>query len=187
MSRRSQQFLTMRETKALFRKIDSPRDYALFLLAYRHGLRVSEVCRIRVNDIHFVEDRIWCERLKGSISGFHRVGVGEWEAVKKWLNIRRSQSRFLFPGRGSTCISRKTVDRKMKRYGSLAKLPVSKRHFHILKHSIAVHMLEAGAEIKLVQELLGHRNIQNTLVYAELVSKYRDERQIELFASGKVF
>lgn len=186
MGRKSQQFLTLRELKALFKKIVNARDYALFFLAYRHGLRVSEICQLRVVDVHLIEGRIWCSRLKGSISGFHKIDDKEKGIVQDWLKLRNSRSPFLFPGRSSGPISRKTVDRLIKRYGKQAKLPVSKCHFHILKHSIAVHMLEAGAEIKLVQELLGHRNIQNTLVYAQLVSTYRDECQMQMFSSGKV-
>lgn len=187
MGRKSKQFLTLRELKALFNQIVFIRDRALFLLAYRHGLRVSEVCQMKVSDVHLVEGRVWCERLKGSISGFHIIDKKEIEIVGMWLLVRKSRSPFLFPGRSGGPLSRKTGDRLVKFYGAKAKLPVSKRHFHILKHSIAVHMLEAGAEIKLVQELMGHRNIQNTLIYAELVSVYRDQKQQELFSSDKIY
>jgi len=187
MSRKAQAFLTLRETKALFNQIGSLRDYCIFLLAYRHGLRASEVASLKVKDIDFEDFKIWCERQKGSRSGFHKFDKKELERLQAWLKIRSPKSPYLFPSGVAGHISRKTLDRLIKKYGEKAKLPVGKRHFHILKHSIAVHMLEAGAEIKLVQELLGHKNIQNTLVYAQLVSKYRDEKQQELFSSGKVF
>lgn len=180
MGRKALQFLSLRETKALFNRISDPGDKALFLIAYRHGLRVSEVCNLKVADVHLEDSRIFCRRLKGSISGFQVLDSKEKAVIQEWLKVRRSGSTKLF---GYT---RATVDRRIKRYGAEARLPVSKRHFHILKHSIAVHLLQAGAEIKLVQELLGHRNIQNTLIYAQLVSSYRDERQTELFASGKI-
>lgn len=180
MGRKALQFLSLRETKALFNQIKDPQDKALFLVAYRHGFRVSEVCDMKVADIEVVGRKIFCRRLKGSISGFQVLSFPEIEVLTEWLKVRQSKGANLFS------YTRATVDRHIKRYGAKARLPVSKRHFHILKHSIAVHLLQAGAEIKLVQDLLGHRNIQNTLVYAELVSSYRDERQIELFASGKI-
>jgi type 1 fimbriae regulatory protein FimB len=179
-------FLTLDEVKKLFKSISDPRDYCLCYLAYRHGLRVTEVCAIKMSAIDLAGLRIWCERLKGSVSGYHVYNRAEAEVINTWLTARQSHSPYLFPGK-SGAISRKTVDKLFKRYCERAKLPRSKSHIHILKHSIAVHMLEAGADIKLVQELLGHRNIQNTLVYAQLVSVYRDTRQIELFSSGKVF
>jgi integrase len=187
MSRKAQAFLTLRETRSLFRQIGSLRDYCVFLLAYRHGLRSSEVCALKVHDIDLDTGKIFLTRLKGSRSGFHVFDKREKERLEAWLKIRNSHSPYMFPSGPAGHISRKTLDRLIKKYGERAKLPVGKRHFHILKHSIAVHMLEAGAEIKLVQELLGHKNIQNTLVYAQLVSKYRDEKQAELFKSDKIF
>lgn len=187
MGRKSKNFLTMRETKALFRQIRFVRDEALFLLAYRHGLRVSEVCQMEKTDLQLEENRVFCRRLKGSISGFHVIDEKEKALLIRYFGLRSRPSKWLFLGAGKGHISRQTVDRMMKRYGAAAKIPASKRHFHVLKHTIAVHMLEAGADIKLVQELLGHRNIQNTLVYAELVSTYRDAKQKELFSSPWVF
>ena len=53
----------------------------------------------------------------------------------------------------------------MKKYGEAAGLPPAKRHFHCLKHTIATHLLEAGADLRFVQDWLGHSNIQNTVVY----------------------
>jgi len=180
MGRKSLHFLSLREVKALFNRISDPCDRALFLVAYRHGLRVSEVCGLKVADVNLADGKIFCRRLKGSVSGFQVLDAKEKVVIQEWLKVRGSGKWKLFD------VTRATVDRHIKRYGAEARIPASKRHFHILKHSIAVHMLQAGAEIKLVQELLGHRNIQNTLVYAELVSSYRDDRQTELFASGKI-
>lgn len=69
----------------------------------------------------------------------------------------------------------------MKQYGRRAELPDDKRHFHILKHSVATHLLDAGADIRFVQDWLGHANIQNTLIYAYLTSRTRNENARRLF------
>lgn len=78
------------------------------------------------------------------------------------------------------------LDVLMKRYGVLAKTPKGKRHFHCLKHSIATHLLEATGDIMFVKDWLGHKNIQNTLVYAQLTNKARDAKVEKVFASLKI-
>ena len=71
----------------------------------------------------------------------------------------------------------------MKRYAERAGIPASKRHFHVLKHSIATHLLDAGADLRLVQDWIGHASIRNTVVYAQLMSRRRDEEARKVFAS----
>ncbi len=69
----------------------------------------------------------------------------------------------------------------MKRYGEEAAIPKDKRHFHVLKHSIVTHLLDAGADIRFVQDWLGHSNIQNTVIYAALVSTSREAKARQYF------
>jgi len=74
----------------------------------------------------------------------------------------------------------------MRGYGEAAGIPPDKRHFHVLRHSIAVHLLDAGADIMFVRDLLGHKNIQNTMVYARLTSARRDEIHREILTSPRI-
>ncbi len=73
------------------------------------------------------------------------------------------------------------LDVLMKGYGGEAKIPKEKRHFHVLKHSIATHLLDAGADLRFLQDWLGHANIQNTVIYAALVSGSREAKAREFF------
>lgn len=186
MGRRALKFLTLRETKSLMKQIKNARDKAIFLIAYRHGLRASEIGKLRMGDVNLQDRTIYLTRLKGSVSGYQKIDNLE-VAVLLPIITKSSTTKTLFTSQKGNPISRQQLDKLMKKYSTKARLPKSKRHFHILKHSIAVHLLQAGAEIILVKELLGHKSIQNTLVYAQVVSKYRDERQVELFESKEVF
>ena len=114
-------------------------------------------------------------RLKGSHSGAHPLQPDEAKAIRAWLRERpQPPSPVLFPSNRGDPIARRTLDWLMKKYGEVADLLVSKRHFHCLKHSIATHLLEAGADLRFVQDWLGHSNIQNTVVYTFLTTRGRD-------------
>jgi site-specific recombinase XerD len=78
------------------------------------------------------------------------------------------------------------LDELMKHYGERAGIPESKRHFHALKHSIATHLLDAGADLRFVQDWIGHASIRNTVIYAQLTSRRRDEEVRKVFASQYV-
>jgi type 1 fimbriae regulatory protein FimB len=73
------------------------------------------------------------------------------------------------------------LDVLMKEYAELAMIPKEKRHFHVLKHSIATHLLDAGAELRFLQDWLGHANIQNTVIYTALVSTSREQKARQYF------
>jgi len=174
-------FLTLDETKRLFKWITDKRDKAIFLTAYRHGLRASEIGLLRVDDLDLKRLRIMLHRLKGSLSGEHPLQADEARALKAWLKSRETDSPILFPSRRGLPISRQMLDVLIKEYGGQAKILKEKCHFHVLKHSIATHLLDAGADLRFLQDWLGHANIQNTVIYATLVSHSREKKAREYF------
>jgi site-specific recombinase XerD len=178
---RTIKFLTLDETKRLFAQITDKRDKAIFLLAYRHGLRASEIGLLRVSDLDLKRLRIMLHRLKGSLSGEHPLQADEARTLKAWLRSKGTDSPILFPSRRNLPISRQMLDVLMKRYGEEATIPKDKRHFHVLKHSIATHLLDAGAELRFLQDWLGHSNIQNTVIYTALVSTSREAKARQYF------
>src|SRR5437879_5711911 len=174
-------FLTQDETERLFSAIKNKRDRAIFLIAYRHGLRASEVGHLFVNDIDFKKLRIMLHRLKGSHSGEHPLQADEAKAIKAYLRSRKAAVPILFPSNRNDPISRSMLHRLMRTYAILANQPKDKQHFHVLKHSIATHLLDAGADLRFVQDWLGHANIQNTVIYTFLTSTAREEKARKLF------
>jgi site-specific recombinase XerD len=179
-------FLTQAELRAFFRVITRKRDRALFLIAYRHGLRASEVGLLHMDDLNFAQQRMTIHRVKRSLPGIYPLRADEVTALKAYLRERQSPSPTLFLSQRGTPISRRQLDTLMKHYGGLADIPASKRHFHVLKHSIATHLLDAGADLRFVQDWVGHASIKNTVIYAQLTSRRRDEEARKVFASPYV-
>ncbi len=169
-------FLTEAEIKKLIGEISSKRDKAIFLLAYRHGLRASEVGLLQRNDFDEKQLRLNIHRLKGSLSGVHPLQPDEVRILKGFLRSREDSLPYLFPSRKGAPISRAMLDVLIKGYGERVNLPDDKRHFHVLKHSIATHLLDTGADIRFVQDWLGHANIQNTVIYAQISVGSREQK-----------
>jgi integrase len=127
-------FLSFDELRRFMAVIERKRDKALFLIAYRHGLRASEVGILRREDLDLKRMQITLSRLKGSLGGVHPMQADEVRLLKAYLKSRQDDSAILFPSNRFLPISRAQLDVLMKQYGELAKIPKEKRHFHVLKH-----------------------------------------------------
>jgi len=167
--------LTQEELAALIRVITSVRDRALFTVAYWRGLRASEVGRLKLEDYRAGANRLYIHRLKKSLAGEYPLGPQEQKALRAWLRVRGSTPGPLFPSRRGRGISRQQLDVLMRKYSYAAGVPRQLRHFHALKHSIATHLLEKGADVVDVKDWIGHANIQNTMVYAQVTNPRRDD------------
>jgi type 1 fimbriae regulatory protein FimB len=173
-------YLTEEEVQRLFAVIKSPRDYAIFRLAYHRGLRAREIGRLQLSDYRPREERIQVFRLKGSRSGEFHLTKNEVKALRRWLAVRGDRPGPLFPSSRGKGISQQMLDVLMKRYGAAAGIPEEKRHMHALKHSCGTHLLARGENIEDVRDHLGHVNIQNTLIYAQITNTRREERDRRL-------
>ncbi len=160
--------LTHAEIRKLFAVITNLRDRALFLVAYRHGLRASEVALLTTEDVDFEKPQIRIRRLGRGPSDNHDLQQDEHVALQRYLESRKERSAVLFVSSRGQPITRRGLDWLMKSYGALARVPPAKRHFHALKHSIATHLLNAGADLRVVHEWLGHAVLQSTAVYLYL-------------------
>lgn len=191
MTRRTSdmQFLTKAELKALFdrAKTKSSRDYAMILLAYRHGLRASEICNGTIQNIDLEAGNIRCQRGKGSISNWQQLSTDEIKAIKGWLRQRpKVENEFLFVSNRGTPMSRSQFFRLFKGHAQAVGIPAEKQHPHVLKHSLGTHLANAGMPVQVIQARLGHRNIQNTMVYLQVSSGYVDKAFEAALANGAV-
>jgi site-specific recombinase XerD len=151
----------------------SVRDWAMILLAYRHGLRASEVCGLKLADLDLKAGSISIRRLKGSLHTVqplyqHRGQplLDEQAAIRAWLRKRLDDgSDYLFTSRKGGKLSRIQFFRNFQRIAGDAGLSIEKRHPHVLKHSLASHLVSGNANLALIRQALGHRSINSTMAY----------------------
>lgn len=141
------------------------RNYTLLLLMYRHALRVSEAISLKVSDIDLETGRIFCRRLKGSVSNFHPLDGTELRAIRKHLSGRQfKKSDYLFVSERGAPLSRQAVWRIMTDAGSAAQIPLQVFP-HMLKHTCGHILANKGLDTRLLQDYMGHKEIQNTVRY----------------------
>jgi integrase/recombinase XerC len=176
-------FLTVDE---VFQLIDEPRaqdsfmlrDRAILELLYSTGIRVAELVSRDIVDLDFASE-VLSVRGKGNKERLVPVGRPAKEAVSAWLNQRDSLMRdraergrdveknaLFLNGRGSRLTVR-SVERLVKSYGERAGISQTVTP-HALRHSFATHLLEMGADLRSVQELLGHSSLSSTQRYTHL-------------------
>jgi type 1 fimbriae regulatory protein FimB len=168
-------FLTPAETLSVLKaaRERSTRDWAMILLAYRHGLRASEVCGLKLTDIDLKAGSIFVRRLKGSLQTTqplyqHRGQplLDETTAIKGWLRKRPEDgSDYFFTSQKGGKLNRTQFFRNFQTITKSADLPVEKRHPHVLKHSLASHLVAGNVNLALVRQALGHRSIRSTMAY----------------------
>lgn len=167
-------YFTQAELKKLFKVIEqseskySLRDLLIFRLAYRCGLRASEIGLITLQNYNKNTKELFCKRLKGSLSNTIRLDQETNKLINKFIkeNKIHEDNDILFKSQKGGPVSRKTLDLMIKKYCLVAKLKdTTKWHFHTLKHSCAVHLAESGLDLKELQNWLGHKSVNNTMVY----------------------
>ncbi len=154
-------------------KAKGHREWAMILVAYKHGMRASEVCNLRVNDLDLKNGSIVVDRLKGSLRTAQAVTehrgeplLNEVRALRDWLRERRDDgSDYLFTSQKGGRLDRTQFFRLFRAIASKAGLPAEKRHPHALKHSLASHLVSANVNLALVKQQLGHKSIGSTMRY----------------------
>jgi integrase/recombinase XerC len=144
---------------------------------YSTGVRVSEVVGLNIEDVDFLGEVLHI-RGKGKKERLTPIGSSAIQAVQRYMEFRnrRAQSngnfdpKVLFVNKHGKRLSTRSVRRKMDKYLKMAGLDPAISP-HTLRHSFATHMLNNGADLRSVQELLGHQSLSTTQVYTHLTTK----------------
>lgn len=169
---------------------DGARALALLELMYGSGLRVSEACAIPLRSVANLPDSLIVNG-KGSKERMVPLAESTRRALRDYLIVRAAflkdgeTSPWLFPMRGrSHPLTRGMAFKIVRALFDLARLPIELAHPHVLRHSFATHMLDGGADLRAIQELLGHSSIETTQIYTH-VSTVRLERAIRFHPLSK--
>src|SRR3972149_12264130 len=166
------QYMTQEEVKKFLSQISNPRDRALFGLIYHYGLRVTESTLLTINDINLQKHKIFVGRLKGGVSGEKPLWRHTAKLLRAYLRERIPKGLSMFTGREGP-MKKRRIEQLFQIYAKMANIK-NGYTVHSLRHSIAVHLLDAGQPLELVQDHLGHRYITNTQVYARISNPRRD-------------
>lgn len=165
--RRLPTVLSTEEVVRFFDAISNLKHRALLLTVYAAGLRVSEVVSLRVADVDSKRMVIHVRQAKGNKDRLVMLSPVLLEALRRYCRWARPHD-WLFPGQNpSRPLTTRTVQRVCRRAGDAAGL--SKRvTVHTLRHSFATHLLESGADLRMIQTLLGHASLRTTSIYTHV-------------------
>jgi type 1 fimbriae regulatory protein FimB len=146
---------------------NAARDHCLLLLMFRHGLRVSEACGLKLDQVDTESRVLHVTRLKRGLSTTQPLRLDEIRAIKAWLKERarmKPTGKTFFISEQRKPLHRSTVNLLLRNYSKAASLPLL-AHPHMLRHACGFALADQGADTRLIQDFLGHRNIQHTVKY----------------------
>jgi type 1 fimbriae regulatory protein FimE len=178
VSLRPREYLTPSEVTALIeaaRKVGrhGQRDATLLLLAYRHGLRVSELVGLQWSQVDLKAATLHVSRLKNGMDSSHPLRGTELRALRGQLRDNPSSPYVFLSERGAP-LTPNAIRKLVQRAGTLSGLPFP-AHPHMLRHACGYKLANEGHDTRAIQHYLGHKNIQHTVRYTEMSpTRFRD-------------
>jgi type 1 fimbriae regulatory protein FimB/type 1 fimbriae regulatory protein FimE len=168
---RSREYLTDQEIERLIEAAKGNRwghrDATMILVAYRHGLRASELVDLRWDQIDFNAGTLAVRRAKKGTPATHPIRGDEMRALRKLQRDQDPKSPFVFTSERGAPFTTAGFARMVERAGEAAKLGF-KAHPHMLRHACGFALANKGHDTRALQAYLGHKNIQHTVRYTEL-------------------
>lgn len=169
-SYRTREYLTEGEVECLMKAAGGNRhghrDATMILLAFRHGLRASELCSLRWDQVELAHGRLHVSRVKNGVASVHPLTGIELRALRR-LQREQEPGRYVFMSERHAPISAVGFRRMMGRLGKAAKMPFPV-HPHMLRHACGFKLANDGQDTRALQQYLGHKNIQHTVRYTQL-------------------
>jgi site-specific recombinase XerD len=170
-------FMTEEEVKKLIesafarndKDIPGLRDRAILEVFYSSGLRISELVGLNLDDIDFISGIVKI-RGKGKKERIVPIGEAALLTIRKYLDKRKKESPVIFLNNNSRRITTRGVRYILGKYLHLAEMRPGVSA-HTFRHSFATHLLNRGADLRTVQELLGHANLSTTQIYTHLTTE----------------
>ena len=171
---RPREYLTPKEVERLIHAARSPdrrhghRDATMILVAFRHGLRVSELCNLTWDQVEFSPGRLHVRRLKKGISSVHELTGSEMRALRT-LKRKSEVGRYVFMTERRSPMTPAGFRKMLARLGKATDFPFGV-HPHMLRHGCGFKLANDGRDTRALQVYLGHKNITHTVRYTELAS-----------------
>ena len=168
---RTREYLTESEVEQLIegcRDNRRPhRDQTMILIAFRHGLRASELCDLQWTQVDFQAGTLAVSRAKNGTPSTHPLTGRELRALRRLHREAEGRSPFLFVSERGSPMTVSNFQKLISRACEAAGLEI-KAHPHMLRHACGFHQANAGRDTRSLQAYLGHKNIQHTVRYTEL-------------------
>jgi type 1 fimbriae regulatory protein FimE len=150
------------------------RDATLILLAYRHGLRASELVALRWDIVDLKAGTLHVARLKNGDASVHPLRGPELRALRRLQRESAAPSPYLFVTERGGPLTTDTLRKIVQRAGERARLGFP-AHPHMLRHACGFYLANKGQDTRAIQHYLGHKNIQHTVLYTKLTDRaFRD-------------
>lgn len=191
------QVLTLDEVERILAAIDlslpeGQRDHCMIELLYSCGLRVSEICDLRLSDL-FLKDEERYIRVTGKGNKQRFVPISDraihelhnWFDARRDIRIKPEEEDYVFvSARRGRHLSRITVFHNIKQYVQTAGIEKEVSP-HTFRHTFATHLLEGGASLRAIQKMLGHESIGTTEIYTHLDSRFLREQVLTCFPRNR--
>ncbi|MGV8169131.1 MAG: site-specific tyrosine recombinase/integron integrase [Candidatus Nanoarchaeia archaeon] len=159
--------LTKDEMKSLLENTNNEKSKLMLMTLYSSGMRVSELVKLKWKDLELEQKIAWVRGGKGNKDRMIILS----DAIVRKLTVLERESEYIFPGKNGPLTTRNIQEIV---HNAAHKAGIDKKVTpHTLRHSFATHLLEAGNDIRLIQELLGHSNLQTTQIYTHVSNEQK--------------